>query len=267
MFFDSHAHLDDEKFDGDRDTVASSLSEWEISGILNVCSSIEKIDICVELAQKYDRIFAAVGVHPHEAASATDEVFARVKNAAGHPKIRAYGEIGLDYYYDFSPRDVQRKVFEAQIDIAYELNLPIVVHNRDAHQDVYDILKAHRDKIHGGMMHMFSGSWEMAKSFMDLGLHISLGGPVTFKNAVTPVEIAKKMPLDRLLIETDCPYMSPHPLRGTRNHPGNVRIIAQKIAEIRGISVSDLAQSLGMVIAEIRGRRPEFRSDNPTSEI
>ncbi len=251
MYFDSHAHLDDEKFDGDRDEVALSLSQHEISGILNVCSSIEKLDICIELAHKYDHIYAAVGVHPHEAFLANDEIFKSMIKAAKNPKVKAYGEIGLDYYYDFSPRDVQKKVFEAQINIAYELHLPIVIHNRDAHQDVYDILKAHRHKIRGGMMHMFSGSWEMAKSFMDLGLHISLGGPITFKNAVAPIDIAKKIPLDKLLIETDCPYMSPHPVRGTRNHPGNVRIIAQKIADIRGISVMDLTQSLGTVIPEI----------------
>lgn len=245
MFFDSHAHLDDEKFDGDRDLVALSLSEYEISGVLNVCSSISKIDLCLEIAQKYDFIFAAVGVHPHEASLASDAIFEKMITAAKNPKVIAYGEIGLDYYYDFSPREVQRKVFEAQIEIAYDLRLPIVIHSRDAHQDVYDILKAQRQKIHYGMMHMFSGSWEGAKTLMDLGLFISLGGPVTFKNAVNSVEIAKKIPLDKLLIETDCPYMSPHPLRGKRNHPGNVRLIAQKIAEIRGISISELVQSLG----------------------
>jgi len=249
MYFDSHAHLDDEKFDGDRDRVAESLSEQEISGVLNVCSSIEKIDLCLELAQKYDRIYAAVGVHPHEAALATDEVLKRVSEVAQNPKVKAYGEIGLDYFHNFSPRDVQKRVFEVQINIAYGLKLPIVVHDRDAHQDVYEILSAHRNKIYGGMMHMFSGSWDMAKKFMDLGLHISLGGPVTFKNAVAPVEVAKKIPLDRLLIETDCPYMSPHPLRGTRNNPGNVKIIAQKIAELRGISPPDLVQSLGTVLS------------------
>jgi len=249
MYFDSHAHLDDEKFDGDRDKVAESLLEWEISGILNVCSSIEKIDVCLELAQKYDQIYAAVGVHPHEAALATDKVLKRVSEVAQNPKVKAYGEIGLDYFYNFSPRDVQKKIFEAQINIAYELKLPIVVHDRDAHQDVFDMLKAHRHKIYGGMMHMFSGSWDMAKKFMDLGLHISLGGPVTFKNAVAPVEIAKKIPLDRLLIETDCPYMSPHPLRGRRNHPGNVRLVAQRIAEIREISVPDLLPIMGTVLS------------------
>ena len=249
MYFDSHAHLDDEKFDGDRDRVAESLSEWEISGVLNVCSSIEKIDVCLDLAQKYDRIYAAIGVHPHEASLATDEVLKRVSEVAQNPKVKAYGEIGLDYHYNFSPRDVQKRVFEEQINIAYELRLPIVVHDRDAHQDVFDMLRAYRHMINGGMMHMFSGSWEMAKKFMDLGLHISLGGPITFKNAVTPVEIAKKIPLERLLIETDCPYMSPHPLRGKRNHPGNVRLIAQKIAELREISVTDLAQSLGTVLS------------------
>jgi len=255
MYFDSHAHLDDERFDGDRDAVALSLPENEITGVLNVCSSIEKIDICLDLAQKYDSIYAALGVHPHEASLASDEIFKRITEAAKNPKVRAYGEIGLDYFYDVSPRDVQRQVFETQIIIAYELSLPIVVHNRDAHQDVYEILKAHKNKIRGGMMHMFSGSWEMAKNFMDLGMYISLGGPVTFKNAVNAVEIAKKIPLDRLLIETDCPYMSPHPLRGTRNHPGNVKIIAQKIADLRGIPISDLILGTVPIQSSGVGRR------------
>jgi len=243
MYFDSHAHLDDERFDGDREQVAENISERNISGVMNVCSSVKNIDICLNLVQSYDSIYAAFGIHPHEAVLADDETLNMIVNATKHHKVKAYGEIGLDYYYDFSPRDIQKKIFEAQIGIAHDLKLPIIIHNRDSHKDMIDILTNAKDKIIGGVMHMYSGSWDMAKKLLDLGMYISLGGPVTFKNAVTPLEIAEKVPIDRLLIETDCPYMSPHPLRGRRNHPGNVAIVAQRIAETRGVSVDEVAHA------------------------
>jgi len=249
MFFDSHAHLDDEKFDGDRFEVASSLPQYGIEGILNVCSSLKTLTTTLELIKTYSYIYGAVGIHPHEASLANNDIYENLIRECSHSKIIAYGEIGLDYHYNFSPKEVQKRVFEEQINIAYKLNLPLIIHNREAHQDVLDILTLNKDRIKGGMMHMFSGSWETAKRFLDLGFYISLGGPVTFKNAVTPVEIARNVPLDRLLIETDCPYMAPHPLRGTRNSPVNVSVIARKISEIRGITITELTQSLGTVLS------------------
>lgn len=243
MFFDSHAHLDDESFSGDRNEVAATLLNSNLAGVMNVSSSISNFSQCVAFADSFENVYAAIGIHPHEAKHAENDIYSKITSIANNKKVKAYGEIGLDYHYDFSPREKQKAVFEEQIGIASELKLPIIIHSREAHGDMLDTLRIHKAKILGGVMHMYSGSWDMAKKLMDLGLYISLGGPVTFKNAVSPIEIAKNIPLSSLMIETDCPYMSPHPLRGKRNVPGNVGIIADKIAQIKNISIEEVALS------------------------
>lgn len=242
MLFDTHAHLEDERFDEDREQLIEELPEKGVAYVVNVGSTLETSRMSVELAARYPFIYAAVGVHPHEVSQMSSRDLATLEAMATGQKVVAIGEIGLDYYYDFSPRELQREWFARQIDLAYSLGLPIIIHDREAHADVLDILKAKKDRIVGGVMHCYSGSWEMAKDFMDLGLYISLGGPVTFKNAKRPVEVAQKIPLDRLVIETDSPYLAPTPHRGKRNNPAYVGLVAQRIAEIRGMSFEEIAE-------------------------
>jgi len=242
MLFDTHAHLEDERFDEDREQLIEELPERGVAYVVNVGSTLETSRMSVELAARYPFIYAAVGVHPHDVSQMSSRDLDDIEALAKSHKVVAIGEIGLDYYYDFSPRKLQKEWFARQINLAYSLGLPIIIHDRDAHADVLDILKAHKDRIVGGVMHCYSGSWEMAKDFMDLGFYIALGGPVTFKNAKRPVEVAQKISLDRLVIETDSPYLAPTPHRGERNNPAYVRLVAQKIAEVRGMVFEEIAQ-------------------------
>lgn len=242
MLFDTHAHLDDKRFDDDRDELIRGLPERGVSRVITPGIDVDSSKKCVDLADKYDIVYAGVGIHPHEASKLEDNYLDQLRTMAQNKKVVAIGEIGLDYYYDFSPRDIQKQRFIEQIELAAELKLPIIIHNRDSHEDMLNILREHKDLINGGVMHCFSGSWEMAKIVLDLGLYISLAGPVTFKNAKKPVEVAKNVPLDRLLIETDSPYLTPVPYRGKRNDPGHVSLVAQKIAEIRGITAEEVGR-------------------------
>lgn len=242
MLFDTHAHLDDKRFDDDRDELIRGLPERGVSRAITPGIDVDSSKKCVDLADKYDIVYAGVGIHPHEASKLEDNYLDQLRTMAQNKKVVAIGEIGLDYYYDFSPRDIQKQRFIEQIELAAELKLPIIIHNRDSHEDMLNILREHKDLINGGVMHCFSGSWEMAKIVLDLGLYISLAGPVTFKNAKKPVEVAKNVPLDRLLIETDSPYLTPVPYRGKRNDPGHVALVAEKIAEIRGITVEEVGR-------------------------
>lgn len=242
MLFDTHAHLDDGRFDEDRDEVIEQCTEAGVDLILNAASNLETSHKSIGLAEKYPFIYASVGVHPHDA-SEMDERTAEVLAAlAENKKVRAIGEIGLDYHYDLSPRDVQKKRFIEQIDLARQLKLPVIVHDREAHGDVMDVFKQSRIKEVGGVLHSFSGSEEMAMECIKLGLYISISGPVTFTNARKTVEAVRAVPLDMLLIETDSPYLTPVPHRGKRNYPGYVRLVAEKIAEIKGISFEEVAQ-------------------------
>ena len=212
-----------------------------VACVINPGDTIESSRAAIELAKSYPHIYAAVGIHPHNVESMLDSHIEELEQMASYEKVVAIGEIGLDYYYDNSPRDVQKRRFVDQIELASRVGLPIIVHNRDAHADTLDIIVENIDKIPGGVMHCFSGSVEMMREFLELGFYISLGGPVTFKNAKRPIEVAREVPLDRLLIETDSPYLTPHPFRGRRNDPGYVPLVAQKIAEIRGIPVEEVA--------------------------
>lgn len=240
MLFDTHAHLDDEKFDDDRDELILGLPDRGVLRVICPGIDVESSKKCIGLSEKYEIIYAGVGIHPHEAGSADGDYLDSLRSLSGRKKVVAIGEIGLDYYYDFSPRDVQKRIFAEQIELANEAGLPVIVHNRESHRDVLDILRSYKELLIGGVMHCYSGSWEMAKLFLDLGLYISLGGPVTFKNAKRPVEIAENIPLDRLLIETDSPYLTPVPHRGKRNDPGLVGFVAERIAEIKDIPADEV---------------------------
>lgn len=242
MFFDSHAHYNDRAFDGDRDELLTSLPENDITFVLNASDDIESSRTTLNMAEKYAFMYAAVGVHPHNASEFNDETEAELLKLSQNKKVVAIGEIGLDYYYDNSPRDVQKEVFARQIHMAKCARLPIIIHNRDAHADCIEILKSEGAKHTGGVMHCFSGSVETARIVLDMGMYISLAGPVTYKNAARAIDVARIVPDDRLLIETDCPYLSPVPHRGERNSSLFLRHTAEKIAEIRGISIEELAR-------------------------
>lgn len=241
MLFDTHAHLNAKEFDEDREEVLRRAKEAGVTRILNIGYNRDSIPSSLQLAEKYDYIYSSVGWHPQDANSFTEKDLAWLRELAEHPKVIAIGEIGLDYYWDTSPRDVQKKVFRTQIALAKELNLPIVIHDRDAHEDVLKILKEERLET-GVIMHAFSGSVEMAKECIDLGFYLSFGGPITFKNAVRPKEVAKAIPLERILIETDSPYLTPHPYRGKRNESSYVRLVAEKLAELRGLTVEEIEE-------------------------
>lgn len=243
MFFDTHAHLDDEHFADDRELVIKRAREAGLQLIMNASCNLEACKKTIELTKKYDFIYGAVGIHPQDARDITEVDFSELKELAGEEKIRAIGEIGLDYYWDDAPHDVQHQIFRRQINLAKEVKLPVIIHDREAHQDVFEILKEEGAQEVGGVMHCYSGSWEMAKEYIKLGFYISLGGPVTFKNGRKVQEIAKQVPLENLLIETDSPYLAPVPYRGKRNEPAYVVKTAEQIAHLKGIGVEVVAKA------------------------
>ena len=231
--FDSHAHYDDSAFDEDRFELLDSLFQNGLTGFVNCGSDLVSSKNSIEIAQRYKNAFAALGVHPHEAQKASDDDLKEIETLlTSDPKSVAVGEIGLDYHYDFSPRDRQKYIFEYQLSLAKKLDLPVIIHDREAHEDTLVLLKKYKPR---GVVHCFSGSAEMAKDVLSLGMYIGLGGAVTIKNAKKPVQVAKIVPENRLLIETDCPYMTPVPFRGRRNDSGYIPYTAQILAEIRGM--------------------------------
>ncbi|MFX3624217.1 MAG: TatD family hydrolase [Ectobacillus sp.] len=242
MLFDTHAHLNAEQFEEDLDEVIERAKEAGVSHIVVVGFDGVTIPKAMELAETYSFIYAAVGWHPVDAIDMTDEHLQWLEELAAHPKVVALGEMGLDYYWDKSPKDVQKEVFRKQIRLAKKVKLPIIIHNREATQDIVDILREEEASEVGGIMHCFSGSVETAKQCIDMNFLISLGGPVTFKNAKKPKEVAAEIPMDKLLIETDCPYLAPHPFRGKRNEPGYVKLVAEEIAAQKGISYEEVAR-------------------------
>ena len=233
MLFDTHAHICDEQYDNDRNEVIQRARESGVEYILSASSNIASSIENVALTQNYDLIYAAVGVHPHEVLDLNNNCISALTDFAANPKVVAIGEIGLDYYYDNSPREVQKMWFAKQISLARNLKLPVIVHDRDAHEDTLSILKNENARDVGGVLHCFSGSVEMAKEVMKQNFLISIAGPVTFKNANRLLEVVKYVPDDMLLIETDCPYLSPEPFRGRRNEPANVKLIAGTVAKIK----------------------------------
>jgi TatD DNase family protein len=238
LIFDSHAHYDDEAFDTDRDELLQKLPELGICRVVNIGSDLTSSEASVRLAAQYPYIYAAVGIHPECAGDVPQNYLEQLKKLLAMPKVVAIGEIGLDYHFDDGPpRDVQKQVFESQLMLAKEYDLPVVVHNREAHGDTMELLRRYRPK---GVVHCYSGSVEMARELVSMGIYIGLGGAVTFKNARTPVEVAASIPLDRLLNETDCPYMSPVPYRGKRCDSSLIPYSAAKIAEVRSTTAEEI---------------------------
>jgi TatD DNase family protein len=240
MLFDTHVHLNAEQFNEDLEEVISRAKEAGVGKMVVVGFDRPTIERAMELVEHYDFLYASVGWHPVDAIDMTDEDLAWIEELSSHPKVVALGEMGLDYHWDKSPKDVQKEVFRKQIHLAKKVKLPIIIHNREATQDIVDILREEGAEEVGGIMHCFSGSSEIAQECVDMNFYISLGGPVTFKNAKKPKEVAQEIPLERLLIETDCPYLAPHPNRGKRNEPAYVKLVAEQIAELKGISVEEV---------------------------
>ncbi len=241
--FDSHAHYDDPRFDDDRDTLLSSMASNGVRTIMNVGNTTSANVAGIELAKKYPFVYCSIGIHPDQsaeiAAQNSRDYLDVIAQQLSYEKAMALGEIGLDYYYDDdAPRDIQKKIFEEQLALAKDLDVPVIIHNRDAHQDTLELLKKYRPK---GIMHCFSGSAEVAKEVLRLGMYIGFTGVITFKNARRAVEAAAEIPLDRLLVETDCPYMAPEPYRGKRCDSTMLPRMVEKLAQIKGIDPQQLA--------------------------
>ncbi len=242
MLFDTHVHLNADQYEEDLEEVIDRARKDKVDNMVVVGFDRKTINRAMELVEKYDFLYAAVGWHPVDAIDMTDEDLAWIEDLASHEKVVAIGEMGLDYHWDKSPKDVQKEVFRKQIRLAKKVKLPIVIHNRDATADVVEILKEEDAKEVGGIMHCFTGSLEVAKECMEMNFYISFGGPVTFKNAKKPKEVVKEIPMDMLLIETDCPYLTPHPYRGKRNEPAYVRLVAEQVAELKNVTVEEIAE-------------------------
>ena len=239
MYFDTHAHYDDEAFDIDRHELISSLPENGVSLVLNPGCNLNSSKNVVAISEKYDFVYAAVGVHPHDADEMDDSSIETLRSLASAKKVMAIGEIGLDYHYDFSPREIQRQRFYEQMCLARELSLPVIIHEREACEDCLNIVTQFSDLR--GVYHCYSGSWETAKIILKQGWYISFTGAITFKNARKSHEVITNMPLDRLMIETDSPYLAPVPMRGKRNSSLNLPYIAEKIGELRGMTTEEVA--------------------------
>lgn len=242
MLFDTHVHLNDEQYKEDLEEVIERAQAEGVSHMVVVGFDRRTIEKAMDLAERFEFIYACVGWHPVDAIDMEEEDLLWIEELTKHPKVVAIGEMGLDYHWDKSPKDIQKEVFRKQIRLAKKVKLPIVIHNREATADIVEILKEEKAEEVGGIMHCFSGSSEIAMECVKMNFYISLGGPVTFKNAKKPKEVAAEIPLDKLLIETDCPYLAPHPYRGQRNEPGLVKLIAEKIAEIKGITLEEVAE-------------------------
>jgi TatD DNase family protein len=240
MLFDTHVHLNAEQFDEDLEEVISRAREAGVEKMVVVGFDRPTINRAMELIEQYEFLYASIGWHPVDAIDMKDEDLAWIEELSNHSKVVAIGEMGLDYHWDKSPKDVQKEVFRKQIHLAKKVKLPIIIHNRDATQDIVDILREEGAEEVGGIMHCFSGSPEIAQECVDMNFYISLGGPVTFKNAKKPKEVAKEIPLEKLLIETDCPYLAPHPNRGKRNEPAYVKLVAEQIAELKEVSLEEV---------------------------
>lgn len=241
-FVDSHAHLDDEQFDKDRDAVISQLSNDDIALVINIGSDLKSSRFSQMLAKNNDNIYFAAGIHPHDSNACTEETLNEIEKLLSDTKCVALGEIGLDYFKNYSPADIQRKIFDRQLSIAKKNGTPICVHMREATKDTVDFLKKHSPFNKSGVIHSFSGSRETAKIMLDMGFYLSISGPVTYTNAVNLRDVVSYVPIDRLLIETDCPYLTPAPKRGVRNEPKYVKYTAMKIAEIKQTPLEEIAQ-------------------------
>lgn len=237
--FDSHAHYDDHAFDEDRNALLHALPHQGVCGVLNAASNLQSARRCIEMAERFPYMRAAAGIHPLDAETVTPDSMRELRDLLQHPLVVAVGEIGLDFHYDV-PRELQFPLLRDQLKLAAELDLPVILHDREAHGPMLELLREFRPR---GVVHCFSGSVEMAREVLALGLYIGLGGAVTFRNAVHPLEVAAMVPDDRLLLETDAPYMTPVPLRGKRNDSAKIAYTAEKIAEVRGTSADALCRT------------------------
>ena len=238
MLFDTHAHMNDPAYDEDREQILLGLKDKGVELVMNVGCCLDSSRDCIAMAEKYPFVYASVGTHPDSADEVDEEVLDQYRQmVAGHPKVKAIGEIGLDYYYETIPRQIQLRAFRLQMELARELKMPVIIHERNAHDDGMHMVKEFKDVT--GVFHCYSGSAEMARQLVDMGWYIGFTGVLTFKNARKAVETAAAIPLERIVIETDCPFMAPEPFRGRRCDPSMVYRVAEKLAEIRGISVEE----------------------------
>ena len=241
--FDSHCHLEDERFSDDRAEVMARMEDAGVNRCILAGSDMDSSERIVKLTREHANVYGVVGVHPHEAKTWDDDCERRITEwVTTESRIVGVGEIGLDYYYDLSPRDVQKQVFERQLMLAKQLDKPVCFHIRDAHGDILEILRMHRQELPSGVIHCCSASLETAREYLDMGFYISFAGPITFKNANKLLDVAKFVPDDRILVETDSPYLAPVPMRGRRNEPAYVKHVAEKIAELRGVDAEAFAQ-------------------------
>lgn len=238
MYFESHAHYDDERFDEDRGTLLASFPAEGIETVVNASSDIKSSKASIALSEKYPFFYAAVGVHPHEVENITEADIDELRELSKHPKVVAIGEIGLDYYYDLSPRDLQRHWFKRQLELADELKMPVIIHSRDAAQECFDIIK--NSNVRNGVIHCYSGSAEMAEEYIKMGFYIGVGGSLTFKNNKKGVETVERIPIEKILIETDSPYLAPVPYRGKRNDSRLLKYVVEKISQIKNIPENDI---------------------------
>ena len=238
MLFDTHAHMNDPAFDEDREEMILGLKERGTDFVMNVGCCLDSSRDCVQMAETYPFVYASVGSHPDSADEVNEAVLEEYRALAQHPKVKAIGEIGLDYYYETIPREIQQQAFRMQMELARELKMPVIVHERNAHDDGMRIAKEFKDVT--GVFHCYSGSAEMARQLVNMGWYIGFTGVLTFKNARKAVETAEQIPLERIVLETDCPFMAPEPFRGKRNDPGYLFRMAERLAELRGISVEEV---------------------------
>lgn len=243
MFIDTHVHLNADQYEEDLQDVINRALEAKVEKMVVIGFDRKTIERTMELIEQYDFVYGVIGWHPVDAIDCTQEDLEWIEELAAHPKIVGIGETGLDYYWDKSPKDVQQALFRKQIQLAQKINLPIIIHNRDATGDVVNILREENAASVGGVMHCFSGSVETARECIAMNFMISLGGPVTFKNARLPKEVATEIPLEHLMIETDAPYLAPHPYRGKRNEPAFVPLVAEEIARLKGLTIEEIAQA------------------------
>lgn len=241
MLIDTHAHLSLPQFDQDREAVIKRARDAGIKHIITVGTEAEDCRKAVALAHEHDFISAAVAVHPHDAKTITAETYTLLREFASDKNVVAIGEIGLDFYRNISPREIQIRRFREQLNLAREVSLPVIIHDREAHQEVVKILQEEKAETVGGVIHCFSGDWEMAKACLDLGFYLSIPGTVTYKKSDEYRKLVRELPLDRILVETDCPFLTPHPFRGKRNEPAHVRYVAETVALIKGMTQEELA--------------------------
>lgn len=242
MIFDTHAHYDDEQFDEDRDELLASMQACGVEAVTNIGASLATSQNTIELTKKYPFVYGAIGVHPNEVEDLNEDGIAWLKENSALPKIVAVGEIGLDYYWDEPGREVQKKWFLRQLELAREVKLPVVIHSRDAAKDTLDIMKSFHAENLGGVIHCFSYTKEMAREYLNMGFFLGIGGVVTFKNAKKLKEVVEYMPMEQMVLETDCPYLSPVPNRGKRNSSLNLPYVVEEVARLKGISADEVIE-------------------------